>query len=168
MSTFLSSMSPNTRLACTKYEDPTRRLLDANFSFMWRPPWLSKLSMCSPDYTTVMGTMALHWSLKTSSAVSPALSSTHLQLHHDQFLLGGGCESLLTYMFLCWSVILDLLWMCRAQQELNTLVVAEAPEEAPVVSADVDESVQTTVSTDLALISNSLAPSWLDIDKPVL
>ena len=57
--------------------------------------------------------------------------------------------------------------MCRAQQELYTLV-AEAPEEATVVSADVNKSVQTTVSTDLALISNSLAPSWMDMEKPVL
>ena len=82
---------------------------------LWRPSWLSQFSKCLSPFTTSMGTMALPWALKNSSStVSPALSTTHLQLHHDQFMLGGGCESLLTYMFLCWSVVLDLLWMCRA------------------------------------------------------
>ena len=127
LSTSLPSMSLTTRLSyCTWSVDLTissntlalcyeasgllnmyymelyMRLQDENFCFMWRPPWLSKLSMCSPDCTTTMGIMALLWALNDSPTVSPALSPTHL--HHDQFPVAGGDEELLSDMFSFWSV----------------------------------------------------------------
>ena len=74
-------------------------------------------------------------------------------------ILHGGGEDLLTDIFPFLSVVLDLLWMCRAEPELDTVrAVADAPEEVSAVSVDVDEAVQTFNSTDLALISEQPGP----------
>ena len=128
-------------------------MLDANFSFMWRPPWLSKLSMCSPDFTTTMGIMALLWALKNSPTVPPALSPTHLHLHLDQFPVAGGGEDFLSDILSFWYVVLDLFWMWRAQPELDTVrAVADAPEEVSVVSVDVDEAGEASVMHEPAAL----------------
>ena len=78
-----------------------------------------------------MVTTVLPWSLMNSPTVSPA--------------------RLLTDMVLCWSFVLDLFGMCRAQPELDT-VMADAPEEVSVVSVDVDEAGEASVMHEPAAI----------------